>query len=145
MNHESLYILVNVFNRVYLILTFCTSRRTCNSTHKIQKMMRPQQQSDAEKQQQKQQQEEHNKSVLLRVLTREAYERLNNVKLVKPEKAAMIEHYIVQMASKKPIMLEESDILNLLEQPDFNESAKVIIKRRVESDDEWAALEGDEY
>eukprot|EP00835_Amoeboradix_gromovi_P002732 NODE_160_length_16633_cov_0.230132.p14 type:complete len:109 gc:universal NODE_160_length_16633_cov_0.230132:141-467(+) len=108
-------------------------------------MMMPQQSNDAEKQKQQQQQAEQIQAVIRRVLTREAYERLNNVKLVKPEKAQMIEHYIFQMASKQPIMLGEKDILNLLEQPEFNETAKVIIKRNVESDDEWAALEGDEY
>ena len=110
-------------------------------------MMSPQQNqmSDADKQKQQQQQNEQIQSVLRRVLSKEAHERLNNVKMVKPEKAAMIEHYIAQMASKQPIMLDEKQLLNLLEQPEFNETAKVIIKRNYESDDEWAALEGDEY
>ncbi len=98
-----------------------------------------------QKQQQQQQQKAQIDAVLKRVLTREAAVRLNNVKLVKPQKAEMIEHYIYQMASKKPVMLNENDILNLLGNPEFQETAKVVIKRKVESDDEWATLEGDEY
>eukprot|EP00834_Sanchytrium_tribonematis_P005060 NODE_283_length_10814_cov_0.705460.p13 type:complete len:117 gc:universal NODE_283_length_10814_cov_0.705460:2281-2631(+) len=104
--------------------------------------MSAQQKKQAQQQQQMQQQIQ---DILSRVLTREAAERLNNVKLVKPEKAQMIEQYIAQMASKRPTMLGEQDILNLLDQPEFKETTRVIIQRKEDSDDEWAALEGDEY
>ncbi len=61
--------------------------------------------------------EQEIKKVLTQVLTPEAMDRLNNVRMVKPELAARVEAYLVQLAASGQIKKEitDSQLKRLLE------------------------------
>ena len=78
---------------------------------KIQRM-----QEEARKAELQQQLEAQRQAVLRRILTERARERLNNVKLVKPDIARIVEDQLIALAQtgRVPIPIDEDIVKNIL-------------------------------
>eukprot|EP00940_MAST-03C_sp_MAST-3C-sp2_P000446 g446.t1 len=86
-------------------------------------------------QKKKQEYEEMKKAVLKQLLTPEARHRLSTIALVKPQKAASLEHYLMQNA-RTLRRVDEKKLKGLLDSMASASEAKVVIKRRTYSDSE---------
>lgn len=75
------------------------------------------QNSDPQKEQQIKEAQEKRNKILQQILTNEAKERLSRVALVKPEKAAQVEDYLIQQAQSRQLVgkVDEQKIISLLE------------------------------
>ena len=62
--------------------------------------------------------DDRRQSLLLQILTGDARERLGRLSIVKPDKARLVEDYLINMAQtgKIPARLGEKELINLLEQ-----------------------------
>ncbi|CAD8062841.1 unnamed protein product [Paramecium primaurelia] len=93
-----------------------------------------------QQQAQKEQMEEIKKSILTQILTPEAKQRLANIKLVKPEKAELIEVQLCQWAKQGKItnQLSEDELIKLLEAAEGQkkQETKVTFQRRKLSSDD---------
>jgi programmed cell death protein 5 len=92
-----------------------------------------------QKQQQQQAQEEQRKAMLLGLLDEAARARLARIAAVKPDKAQMVENYILMLAQKGQISgtVTESKVIEILDQLAANEKAtKVVVQRRAIDSDE---------
>jgi len=95
--------------------------------------------SEESKKQQQEALEEQRRLLLKQILTPEASERLANIKLVKPEKARMVEDSLIRSAQYGRIgKVDEEQLKQFLSQ--FNEmtdkKTKVTISRRKAFDEE---------
>ena len=97
-----------------------------------------QQQQQAEK---ARQMEEKRQQVLNSILSPEAKERLGRIKLVKADKARLVEDLLLQMVQQHQIagQVEDAQLLDLLNRVSASsqENTTVKIKRRGKRDDEW--------
>ena len=99
--------------------------------------------SQAQKQKQAEekakQMEEQRAAMLDKVLSAEAKERLGRIRLVKPQKARMVEDMILQMASQRHLggPVEDAQLLDLLNKVAEKETTEVTIKHRGKFDDGW--------
>eukprot|EP00591_Stephanopyxis_turris_P012173 CAMPEP_0195528022 /NCGR_PEP_ID=MMETSP0794_2-20130614/29994_1 /TAXON_ID=515487 /ORGANISM="Stephanopyxis turris, Strain CCMP 815" /LENGTH=128 /DNA_ID=CAMNT_0040659065 /DNA_START=70 /DNA_END=456 /DNA_ORIENTATION=+ len=91
-------------------------------------------------QQQQQAMEEQKKAMLLGILDENARARIARIAAVKPEKASMVENYVLMLAQKGQISstVNESKIIEILDQLAANQKkTKIIVKRRtIDSEDE---------
>ncbi|KAL4472457.1 hypothetical protein ABPG74_018406 [Tetrahymena malaccensis] len=93
-----------------------------------------------QQEEQRQQQEEMVESVLKAILSDEARSRLNNIKLVKPEKAQQIIASLLQGAKMGRITnkISEAEFLKLVESSSTQaQETKVSFKRRTLDDEDW--------
>ncbi|XP_046461535.1 programmed cell death protein 5-like isoform X1 [Daphnia pulex] len=87
------------------------------------------------------QQEDMKNSILSQVLNQSARARLNTIRIAKPEKAAMVENLLVNMARRGQIggQLGENELKGLLEQVSQQTKQETTVKfdrRRAALDDE---------
>ncbi|XP_061669934.1 programmed cell death protein 5 [Syngnathoides biaculeatus] len=87
------------------------------------------------------QREEMKNSILSQVLDQSARARLNSLALVKPEKAKMVENYLIQMAQYGSLAgkISDSGLIEILEKVSKQTEKKTTVKfnrRRVDSDEE---------
>jgi len=80
--------------------------------------MQMNQQQAAQQQQQQEKNEASRKNMLSQVLSQEATARLNTIRCAKPEKAQMVENYILQLATsgRLPGKMDETTLLSVLDQ-----------------------------
>eukprot|EP00741_Cyanophora_paradoxa_P022602 tig00000248_g21827.t1 len=97
-------------------------------------------QDPAKAEEMRRQQEERRRMMLNQILTREASERLNRIRLVKEEKARAVEDLLLRAAQTGQLRekVDEPRLINMLEQ--INESTQketkiTIQRRRVDDDD----------
>lgn len=72
------------------------------------------------------------------ILTKDAVTRLSNIKMVKPERAEMLEIKLIQLAKSGHITnkIDEAQLIGMLEQfSDVKAAPKITIHRRKDSDD----------
>ncbi|XP_032376264.1 programmed cell death protein 5 [Etheostoma spectabile] len=90
----------------------------------------------------KQRETDMRNSILAQVLDQSARARLNNLALVKPEKAKAVENYLIQMArfGKLGAKISESGLIEILEkvsqQTDKKTTVKFNRRKVMDSDDE---------
>ena len=97
-----------------------------------------QQQKQAEAKQK--QMEEQRQANLDKVLSTESKERLGRIRLVKPQKARMVEDLILQMAAQRQLggPIEDAQLLELLNKvADSEAKTEITIKHRGKYDDAW--------
>jgi len=99
------------------------------------------QEDRAQQEQKKRQQEEQLRLIMAQVLTSEARERLNRIRVVKPEKARQVEEIILRNAQMGRLggHVDEDKLKQLLEQIRDKESenrTKITFRRRTYFDDE---------
>ncbi|XP_061622087.1 programmed cell death protein 5 [Phyllopteryx taeniolatus] len=87
------------------------------------------------------QREEMKNSILSQILDQSARARLNSLALVKPEKAKVVENYLIQMAQYGSLAgkISDSDLIEILEKVSKQTEKKTTVKfnrRRVDSDEE---------
>merc|ERR1711982_131193 len=104
---------------------------------RLAQMQQKQQQNESKQQEA----EEQMRVMLAQILTPGARERLARVKLVKPERASLVENHLIRSAQNGQLRgkVDESALRNLLTQVSTQESkTKVTYKRRrvFDSDDE---------
>ncbi|QDZ24459.1 programmed cell death protein 5-like protein [Chloropicon primus] len=104
----------------------------------------PQNMEQAQQQaEQRQAAEEQRQEMLVRILTPDARERLNRVRLVKPEKAMGIENMLLAAAQRGAIgeKVTEDRLITLLtqvnEQTQKKTSVKIIRRTSALDDDDW--------
>ena len=84
--------------------------------------------------------EEQRQANLDKVLSTESKERLGRIRLVKPEKARMVEDLILQMAAQRQLggPVEDAQLLELLNKVSESEAkTEITIKHRGKYDDAW--------
>jgi programmed cell death protein 5 len=100
----------------------------------------PQQQAGQQAQQEKmQKQEEARQQMLDAFLSPEAKERLNRIRIVKPEKVRQVEDYIIRMAQSRQLggPLPDEQLCQLLEKVSESEKGgEVKIAHRGKKDDD---------
>ncbi|XP_061557078.1 programmed cell death protein 5 [Phycodurus eques] len=87
------------------------------------------------------QREEMKNSILSQILDQSARARLNSLALVKPEKAKVVENYLIQMAQYGSLAgkISDSGLIEILEKVSKQTEKKTTVKfnrRRVDSDEE---------
>ncbi|TNM91175.1 programmed cell death protein 5 [Takifugu rubripes] len=98
--------------------------------------------SNNQQEEAKQREQEMRNSILAQVLDQSARARLNNLALVKPEKAKAVENYLIQMARLGQLggKISESGLIEILEKVSQQTEKKMTVKfnrRRVmDSDDD---------
>uniref|UniRef100_A0A8C5PW26 Programmed cell death protein 5 n=1 Tax=Leptobrachium leishanense TaxID=445787 RepID=A0A8C5PW26_9ANUR len=93
------------------------------------------------RQEAKQREDEMRNNILAQVLSQEARARLNNLALVKPEKAKSVENYLIQMARFGQLgsKLSEQGLIEILEKVSQQTEKKMTVKfnrRKVMDSDE---------
>eukprot|EP00750_Incisomonas_marina_P031438 INCI8150.1.p3 GENE.INCI8150.1~~INCI8150.1.p3 ORF type:complete len:130 (-),score=40.15 INCI8150.1:17-406(-) len=92
------------------------------------------------KKQQEQAMEEQKKAMLLGILDEGARARLARIAAVKPDKAKMVENYVLMLAQKGQLSgtVSEAKIIEILDQlASSQKQTKVIVQRRtIDSEDE---------
>jgi DNA-binding TFAR19-related protein (PDSD5 family) len=86
------------------------------------------------------QQEEARQRMLEQIFSSESKERLNRIRLVKPEKVRQIEDLVIQMAQQHQLggPVQDAQLVKLLEQVSANEKTEIKIARRGKKDeDAW--------
>lgn len=83
--------------------------------------------------------EEQRAATLDKILSTEAKERLGRIRLVKPEKARMVEDILLQMAAQRNLggPVEDAQLIELLNKVADKETTEVTIKHRGKFDDGW--------
>uniref|UniRef100_A0A8C5PWJ8 Programmed cell death protein 5 n=1 Tax=Leptobrachium leishanense TaxID=445787 RepID=A0A8C5PWJ8_9ANUR len=86
------------------------------------------------RQEAKQREDEMRNNILAQVLSQEARARLNNLALVKPEKAKSVENYLIQMARFGQLgsKLSEQGLIEILEKVSQQTEKKMTVKSRLE-------------
>ncbi|XP_073416928.1 programmed cell death protein 5 isoform X1 [Dendrobates tinctorius] len=97
--------------------------------------------SEQAQQEAKQREDEMRNSILSQVLSQAARARLNNLALVKPEKAKAVENYLIQMARFGQLggKLSEQGLIEILEKVSQQTEKKTTVtfnRRRVMDSDE---------
>ncbi|XP_069595362.1 programmed cell death protein 5 [Ranitomeya imitator] len=97
--------------------------------------------SEQAQQEAKQREDEMRNSILSQVLSQAARARLNNLALVKPEKAKAVENYLIQMARFGQLggKLSEQGLIEILEKVSQQTEKKTTVKfnrRKVMDSDE---------
>ncbi|XP_053304639.1 programmed cell death protein 5 [Spea bombifrons] len=97
--------------------------------------------SDQSQQEAKQREDDMRNNVLAQVLSQAARARLNNLALVKPEKAKAVENYLIQMARFGQLggKLSEEGLIEILEKVSQQTEKKTTVKfnrRKVMDSDE---------
>lgn len=91
------------------------------------------QNSDSQKEQAIKEAQEKKNKILAQILTNEAKERLSRVALVKPEKAAQVEDYLIQQAQSRQLVgkVDEKKIISLLESLSSGQKeTKIVIQQK---------------
>jgi len=100
----------------------------------IQKQQRQPNQNGAKEEERRQQEADMKNSILSQVLNQSARARLNTIRIAKPEKAAMVENMLVQMAQRGQLggQLGEDELRGLLEKvsEQFKQETTVKFDRR---------------
>lgn len=102
--------------------------------------MEAQQQAQQQKAAEAQKQAEERRNAMLNsMLSPDAKERLGRIKLVKPEKARMVEDLLLQMAQERRLggPVEDAQLLQLLNQVSETEQHEVKIAHRSKLDEGW--------
>lgn len=98
-------------------------------------------QSQKAQQEKAKQMEEQRQATLDKVLSTESKERLGRIKLVKPQKARMVEDLILKMASQRNLggPIEDAQLLELLNKVADSEvkTDHITIKHHGKFDDGW--------
>ncbi|CAH2324229.1 programmed cell death 5 [Pelobates cultripes] len=97
--------------------------------------------SEQSRQEAKQREDDMRNNILAQVLSQEARARLNNLALVKPEKAKAVENYLIQMARYGQLggKLSEQGLIEILEKVSQQTEKKMTVKfnrRKVLDSDE---------
>ncbi|KAM8946261.1 programmed cell death protein 5 isoform 1-T1 [Pelodytes ibericus] len=97
--------------------------------------------SDQSRQEAKQREDDMRNNILAQVLSQGARARLNNLALVKPEKAKAVENYLIQMARYGQLggKLSEQGLIEILEKVSQQMEKKTTVKfnrRKVMDSDE---------
>ena len=88
---------------------------------------------------QRQQREEQREMIITSICTPQARERLNRVKLVKPEKARTVEDTLLQMAMQRKLggKVSEDQVISMLgSQESSGPSVKIVRRKSFDSDEE---------
>jgi programmed cell death protein 5 len=85
--------------------------------------------------------EEQRAASLDKILSTEAKERLGRIRLVKPQKARMVEDLLLQMAAQRNLggPVEDAQLIELLNKVADKEVVEVTIKHRGKFDEGWDA------
>uniref|UniRef100_A0A674PN62 Programmed cell death protein 5 n=1 Tax=Takifugu rubripes TaxID=31033 RepID=A0A674PN62_TAKRU len=86
--------------------------------------------SNNQQEEAKQREQEMRNSILAQVLDQSARARLNNLALVKPEKAKAVENYLIQMARLGQLggKISESGLIEILEKVSQQTEKKMTVK-----------------
>ena len=99
-----------------------------------------QNQAQVKAQQEKEKQEEQRQQVLDKIFTAEAKERLNRVRLVKPEKVRQVEDLVIQMAQQNRLggPIQDAQLCDLLARASEGGTGEVKIAHRgKKGEDAW--------
>lgn len=100
----------------------------------------PSQQSQQQKEAQAKQMEEQRQQTLSSILSAEAKERLGRIRLVKPEKARMVEDMLISTVRQRKLTSQVSDeqLIDLLNKVGAQEQTSVTIAhRKSKADEGW--------